>query len=53
MIMKPLPFRDLNIRIPIIIPIEGREFIDQGPTLGLGFRVGYTWRRGETLNPRS
>ena len=27
------PFRDLNIRIHIIIPIQGREFIDPG--LGL------------------
>ena len=24
MINKPLPFEDLNIRIPIVIPIKGR-----------------------------
>ena len=28
MIIKPPPFKDLNIRIPIIIPIKGRGFIN-------------------------
>ena len=30
MINKPPPFEGLNIRIPIIIRIKGREFINQG-----------------------
>ena len=30
---KPLSFKGLNIRIPIIIPIKGR-FINHGSTLG-------------------
>ena len=34
MIHKPLPFKDLNIRIPIIIPMEGRGFIIHGSGLG-------------------
>ena len=33
MINKPSPFKGLNIRIPIIIPIKGRRFINQGSTL--------------------
>ena len=35
------PFKDLDIRIPIIIPIKGRGFINHGSGLGsgLGFRV--------------
>ena len=32
MINKPLPFKDLSIRIPIIIPIKG-GYINQGSTL--------------------
>ena len=36
MINKPPPFKGLNIRIPIIIPMKGRGFINQG--LGIGFR---------------
>ena len=28
------PFKGLNIRIPIRIPIKGREFINQRSTLG-------------------
>ena len=35
MIDKPPPPKGLNIRIPIIIPIKGRGFINQGS--GLGF----------------
>ena len=35
MINKPTPFKGLNIRIPIIIPIKGRGFINQGSTLRL------------------
>ena len=30
---KPLPFKGLNIRIPNIIPIRGRGFINQASTL--------------------
>ena len=33
MINKPLPLKGLNIRIPIIISIEGRGLINQGSTL--------------------
>ena len=33
MINKPPPFKGLDIRIPIIIPIKGRGFIDQGSGL--------------------
>ena len=33
MINKPPPFKGLNIRIPIIIPIKGRGFVNHG--LGL------------------
>ena len=33
MINKPLPLKDLNIRIPTIIPIEARVFINQESTL--------------------
>ena len=33
MINKPPPFKGLNIRIPIVIPIKGRGFINQGSTL--------------------
>ena len=32
---KPLPFKDLNIVIPIIVPIKGVGFINQGSTLTL------------------
>ena len=34
MISKPPPFKGLNIRIPIIIPIQGRGFNNQGSRLG-------------------
>ena len=34
MINKPPPFKGLNIRIPIIIPIMGRGFTSHGSTLG-------------------
>ena len=30
MINKPPPFKGLNTRIPIIIPIKGRGFINHG-----------------------
>ena len=33
MINKPPPFKDLNIRIPIMIPIKGRGFINHGSGL--------------------
>ena len=38
MINKPPPFRDLNIRIPNIMPIKERVFINHGS--GLWFTVG-------------
>ena len=44
MINKPPPFKGPNIRIPIIIPIKGRELINQGSTLGWkdgGQRCGF------------
>ena len=31
---KSLPFKGRNIRIPTIIPIKGRGFINHGSTLG-------------------
>ena len=34
MINKPPVFNDLNIRIPIIIPLYGRGFVNHGSTLG-------------------
>ena len=34
MINQPPPFKDLNIRIPITIPIMGRGFINHGSGLG-------------------
>ena len=34
MINKPPPFKGLNIRIPSIIPILGRGFINHGSTFG-------------------
>ena len=36
MINKPPPFKDLNIRIPIIIPIKGSGFLNHGS--GLDFK---------------
>ena len=33
MINKHSPFKGLNIRIPIMIPTKGREFINPGSTL--------------------
>ena len=43
MINNPPPFKDLNIGIPIIIPIKGRGFLNHGSTLfrprGVGFMV--------------
>ena len=30
MINKPTPFKGLNIRIPIMIPIKGRVFVFSG-----------------------
>ena len=35
MMNKPLPFKGLNIRIPIIFPIKGRGFINYGSGLTL------------------
>ena len=50
MINKPPPFTDLNIRIPIIIPIKGRGFIHHGS--GLGRNVQETNRLGRVLDFR-
>ena len=33
MINKPPPFKGLHIRVPIIIPIKGRGYINHGSTL--------------------
>ena len=30
MINKPSPFKGLNVGIPVIIPIQGRRFINHG-----------------------
>ena len=46
MINKPTPFKDLNIRIPIIPPIKGRGFINQGSGLETLKRGGFCWRGG-------
>ena len=35
MINKPPPFKGFDIRIPIIIPIHGKGFINKGSTLGV------------------
>ena len=40
MINKPPPFKGLNIRIPSIIPIKGRGFINQGSALVVGRMSG-------------
>ena len=43
MINEPPPLKGLNIRIPIISPIKGRGFANQGSTLGfrgLGLKLG-------------
>ena len=37
MINKPALFKGLNTRIPVIIPVEGRGFINQGSGLILTF----------------
>ena len=46
MINEPPVFKGLNIRIPIIIPIKGRGFINQGSglskTLGTDVQVART-----------
>ena len=36
MINQPPPYEGLNIRIPIIIPIKGRGFINHGSGLWVG-----------------
>ena len=46
MINKPPPFKGLNIGIPIITPIKGRGFMNQGSTLGIQVPNSYT------LNPK-
>ena len=57
MINKPPPFKGLNIRIPIIIPIKGRGFINHGSGLrdkapNLGFRgLGLTGSGFRGLGP--
>ena len=33
MINKPPPFKGLNIRIPVILTIEGRRFLNQGSAI--------------------
>ena len=41
LIHKPPPFKDLNIRIPIMIPIKSRGLINQKSTLA----VAVAWLR--------
>ena len=38
MINKPPPFKGLNIRIPIIIPIKGRGLLIRGLHYAMGLR---------------
>ena len=47
MINKPPPFKGLHIRIPTIIPIKGRGFINQGSGLDGKdvLRVAHTWNQ--------
>ena len=40
MINKPAPMKGLHIRIPMKIPIKGREFINHGSGLFLGLGLG-------------
>ena len=40
MINKPPPFKCLNIRMPNIIPVMGRGFINQGSGLPQQFNSG-------------
>ena len=49
MINKPPPFKGLNIRIPTIIPIKGRGFINQGSGLGYISWCSIYRRRLKTL----
>ena len=42
MINKPPPFKGLNIRIPIIIPIKGSGFMNQGSGLARGTLQGWS-----------
>ena len=44
MINEPPPFKGLNIRIPMLIPIMGRGFLNKGSTLG--FRVSQVLIQG-------
>ena len=42
---NPPPFKGLNIRIPIVLPIQGRGFTNQGSGLGLKIgSVAFTFR---------
>ena len=43
MINEPPPFKGLNIRIPIMIPIKGRRFINQRSGLACKLRVFRVW----------
>ena len=42
MIDKPPNFKGFNIRIPIIIPVKGRELINQGSTNPKPYRAHYS-----------
>ena len=37
MIYNPIPFPGLNLRIPIIIPIQGKGFINHGTGVYKGY----------------
>ena len=40
MMNKSPPSKGINTRIPIIIPVKGRAFINQGSGVGLEFMSG-------------
>ena len=40
MIKKPPPFKGLNIRISIIIPVNGMGFLNKGPRQGMSEILG-------------
>ena len=47
MIGEPPPWKGLNVRVPSIIPIKGRGFINQGSGLDMfGFQLEVTSETG-------
>ena len=55
LLKRPPPFKGLDIRIPIIIPIKGRGFVNQGSGLGFRFQISTLQSSTEilSLKPRS